>query len=194
MSHVENFLILASTTANLIHTADIEDIIQDLIEDRDGGGRVFVLGAGGSAANASHMVNDLRKLCNIEAYCPTDNVSELTARVNDEGWESFFVKWLQVSKFNSKDALFILSVGGGDAERGISVNLILATDYAHVYGGRVMAIVGRQNSYVARYAESSCVIPESDPSLMTPMSEAFQGIVWHCIVSHPLLQVQKTTW
>ena len=119
MSHVENFLILASTTANLIHTTDIEDIIQDLIEVRDGGGRVFVLGAGGSAANASHMVNDLRKLCNIEAYCPTDNVSELTARVNDEGWESFFVRWLEVSRFNNKDALFILFITDIHTERPI---------------------------------------------------------------------------
>jgi D-sedoheptulose 7-phosphate isomerase len=194
MNHIENFLILASTTANLIHTPDIEDIIQDLIEVRDSGGRVFVLGAGGSAANASHMVNDLRKLCNIESYCPTDNTSELTARVNDEGWENFFVRWLEISRFNNKDALFILSVGGGDSSRGISVNLIRATDYAHAHDGRVMAIVGKQNGYVARYSDSCCVIPETDPNLITPMSEAFQGIVWHCIVSHPSLQIQKTTW
>jgi len=194
MDHIDYFFSMASRVADDLNRNDVQDLIQDLITIRDQGGRVFVMGAGGSAANASHMVNDLRKLCHIEAYCPTDNVSELTARVNDEGWDTAFEKWLEVSRFNIKDGLFLLSVGGGDSVRKISVNLIRATDFAHSKGGTVMSIVGRSDSYLARYSESCCVVPRYDDRLVTPMSEAFQAIIWHCIVSHPLLQQQKTTW
>jgi D-sedoheptulose 7-phosphate isomerase len=194
MEHIDYFFSIASRVADDLNRHDVQDLIQDLMTIRDQGGRVFVMGVGGSAANASHMVNDLRKLCHIEAYCPTDNVSELTARVNDDGWEYVFENWLKVSRFNEKDGLFIMSVGGGDLVRNISVNLIRATDFAHSKGGLVMSIVGKNDGYLARYSESCCVVPKYDDRFITPMSEAFQAVIWHCIVSHPLLQQQKTTW
>lgn len=157
-------------------------------------GRVFILGIGGSAANASHMVNDLRKLCNIEAYCPTDNVSELTARTNDEGFETIFENYLRTSNFTSSDCLFILSVGGGDKDRNISVNLIKAIDYCHIKGGKVYGIVGRSSGYTAKTGDCVILVPPLFPDRITPHSEAFQAVIWHCIVSNPKLQKNKTTW
>ena len=157
-------------------------------------GRVFVIGVGGSAGNASHMVNDLRKLCNIEAYAPTDNISELTARTNDEGFETVFVEYLKGSRFCYKDALFVLSVGGGNEEKNVSVNLINAIKYANQKTAQVFGIVGKSDGYAANYGDIVVVVPVACDERITPHSEAFQSVVWHCLVSHPILQKQKTKW
>lgn len=194
MKHVDKFLKCVSSIAEQIDPKVVAQLVEELVLIRKNYGRVFVLGVGGSAANASHLVNDLRKLCHIEAYCPTDNVSELTARVNDENWEDYFVNWLNISRFNSDDALFILSVGGGDKQRGVSVNLINATNFAHDNNATVLSIVGKADGYVALNSDVACIIPDVDDKLITPLSEAWQGVIWHGIVSHPLLQAQKTTW
>lgn len=194
MSFIEHYLSEVTFTTNSLSSEDIETIVNYLKQVRDNDGRVFVLGVGGSAANASHMVNDLRKLCDIEAYSPVDNVSELTARVNDEGWEYFFERWLKTSKLTEFDCIFVLSVGGGSQERNISVNLIRAINLAHDVGAAVLSIVGKPDGYAALHSDACCVIPVSDQNLLTPISEAFQAIVWHCIVSHPELQIAKTTW
>jgi D-sedoheptulose 7-phosphate isomerase len=153
-----------------------------------------VLGVGGSAANASHAVNDFRKLCDFEAYAPTDNVSELTARTNDDGWSGVFAAWLRTSRVNSKDALLILSVGGGDRERNVSPNLVEALDEARKRGVRIFGIVGRDGGYTGKMAHTAIIIPVADAALMTPHSEAFQAVVWHCLVSHPKLKLNRTKW
>jgi D-sedoheptulose 7-phosphate isomerase len=157
-------------------------------------GRVFIIGVGGSAANASHMVNDLRKLCHIEAYAPTDNVSELSARTNDEGFETVFQSYLETSKFSQNDVLFVLSVGGGSQERNVSVNIIKAINYAKSQNGIVLGITGKSDGYLATNADEVVIVPSVNPDRITPHSEAFQAVVWHCLVSNPLLQKQKTKW
>lgn len=182
--------------AQLIDKPAIERIVDVLKYTRDNSeGRVFVLGVGGSAGNASHMVNDLRKLCGIEAYCPTDNVSEVTARTNDEGFDTVFEEYLRGSRFTYKDTIFILSVGGGDEEKNVSVGLIKAIKYAQSKDANIVAIVGKPDGYTAinEYV-LSVVIPPVEPTRITPHSEAFQAVVWHCIVSHPNLQINKTKW
>jgi D-sedoheptulose 7-phosphate isomerase len=158
------------------------------------GGRLFFLGVGGSAGNCSHAVNDFRKIVGIEAYAPTDNVSELTARTNDEGWSSVFFQWLKVSKLNHKDAIFIFSVGGGNLEKNISPNLVEAVKLAKSIGAKVLGIVGRDGGYTAQSADACVVIPTVNPENVTPHSEAFQGIVWHLLVSHPDLKMNQTKW
>jgi D-sedoheptulose 7-phosphate isomerase len=155
---------------------------------------LFVLGVGGSAANASHAVNDFRKLCELEAYAPTDNVSELTARTNDEGWSGVFSAWLRTSRASDRDALLVLSVGGGDRERNVSPNLVEALDEAANRGLRIFGIVGRDGGHTARMAHIAVVIPVVDSALVTPHSEAFQAVVWHCLVSHPKLMLNRTKW
>lgn len=172
----------------------IEQLADELLQLRDRQGRLFILGVGGSAANASHAVNDFRKLCAIEAYAPTDNVSELTARTNDEGWETVFSEWLKISKLSSNDALLILSVGGGNAERCVSVNLIKGIDLAKEKGAKVFGIVGRDGGYTKQKGNVVVVIPTVSTDRVTPHSEAFQACVWHCLVSHPLLQKVATKW
>lgn len=172
----------------------IEAIVKELIKLRENKGRLFVLGVGGSAGNASHMVNDIRKLCEIEAYCPTDNVPELTARTNDEGFHTVFDRYLGVSNFNKNDAVFILSVGGGDEEKNVSVGIIHAAQYAKAHGGRVFGIVGKKDGYTAKNADVCVVVPAIEPKRITPHSEAFQAVVWHCIVSNPKMQVHATKW
>lgn len=157
-------------------------------------GRLFILGIGGSAGNASHMVNDMRKLCKIEAYAPTDNVSELTARTNDEGFDTVFVEYLKTSNFCHKDALFILSVGGGNEEKNVSVNLIKAIQYANKKSGQVLGIVGKEDGYTANYGDVVVVVPVANTDRVTPHSEAFQSVIWHCLVSHPKLQKNNTKW
>jgi D-sedoheptulose 7-phosphate isomerase len=157
-------------------------------------GRLFILGVGGSAANASHAVNDFRKLCAIETYAPTDNVSELTARTNDEGWETVFSEWLKISRLNKNDGILVLSVGGGSREKNVSVNLINALDHAKSVGATIMGIVGRDGGYTAEVADVTVIIPTIDAGLVTPHTEAYQAVVWHCLVSHPKLQVQETKW
>lgn len=172
----------------------VNDLVYALTAVRNGGGRVFVLGVGGSAGNASHMVNDLRKLCGIEAYAPTDNVSELTARTNDEGFETIFEGYLKVSRFTSSDAILILSVGGGNKEKNVSVGLINAIDYAKAKGGLVLGIVGKADGYTAQVGHSVVVVPLVNSNRVTPHSEAFQAVIWHGIVSHPDLQINATKW
>jgi D-sedoheptulose 7-phosphate isomerase len=157
-------------------------------------GRLFLLGVGGSAANCSHAVNDFRKLCGIEAYAPTDNVSELTARTNDEGWASVFVEWLRTSKLSGKDVVFVLSVGGGSLEKNISPNLVSALQYAREVGAQVVGIVGRDGGYTAKVADACLIVPTVNPETVTPHTEALQAVVWHLLVSHPALKIAATKW
>ena len=177
-----------------IDPENIERIVDLLVDVKSVGGRLFVLGIGGSAANAGHAVNDFRKLAGIEAYAPTDNVAELTARTNDEGWQTVFSGWLKVSNLNSKDCLFILSVGGGNKEKNVSPNLIEAIDFAKEVGARVTGIVGRDGGYTAQNAEVCLIVPTVNPITVTPHSESFQTVVWHLLVSHPKLKSNPTKW
>jgi D-sedoheptulose 7-phosphate isomerase len=168
--------------------------VEILAAGRTRGGRLFVLGVGGSAANASHAVNDFRKIAGIEAYAPTDNVSELTARTNDEGWETVFRGWLAVSRLGPADTLLILSVGGGNIERNVSPNLVAALKYARERSATVIGIVGRDGGYTASAADACVLIPPVNPDTVTPHTEAFQAIIWHLMVSHPKLKVSQTRW
>ena len=177
-----------------LDVAAIEAVAQHLVETRSRGGRLFILGVGGSAANASHAVNDFRKIAQIEAYAPTDNVSELTARTNDEGWSSVFEAWLRVSRLSSKDLLLVLSVGGGSQEANISPNLVAALQYARLVGSTIIGIVGRDGGYTAQVADACVIIPTVNSAHVTPHSEAFQAIVWHLLVSHPLVKQVPTKW
>jgi D-sedoheptulose 7-phosphate isomerase len=177
-----------------INPADCEKCVAELRAVREHGGRLFMLGVGGSAANASHAVNDFRKIAGIETYAPTDNVSELTARTNDEGWASVFVEWLRTSKLNSKDCLFILSVGGGNIEKNVSPNLVAALQLAKQVGAHIIGIVGKDGGYTAKVADACVIVPTVNPNNVTPHSEAFQAVVWHLFVSHPDLKVNQTKW
>jgi len=172
----------------------IENIVSDLKILKEMKGRVFVIGIGGSAGNASHMVNDLRKLCEIEAYAPTDNVSEITARTNDEGFDTIFEEYLRISNFDSYDMLFVLSVGGGNLEKNISVALCKGINYARSKHGTICGIVGRTDGYTVEHAHHCVKVPLTEEQRITPHSEAFQTVVWHCIVSHPKIQIRKTKW
>ncbi|MDJ0838701.1 MAG: SIS domain-containing protein [Acidobacteriota bacterium] len=194
MSHAQTYFQEAAQVCSQIDTARIEAMAQTLAEVRERGGRLFIIGVGGSAANGSHAVNDFRKLCGIETYAPADNVSELTARTNDEGWETVFSGWLQVSKLNEKDAVFVLSVGGGNAEKNVSVNIIRALDLARERGASVLGIVSRDGGYTAKVGDVVVVVPVVNPDRVTPHAEGFQAVVWHCLVSHPKLQVKATKW
>ena len=195
MNFVENYFDEVAYIAKNINYPSIREAVNVLRTTRDiTEGRVFVLGVGGSAGNASHMVNDLRKLCDIESYCPTDNVPELTARTNDEGFDTVFEGYLKISRFNYKDTIVILSVGGGDEERNVSVGLIKAIKYAKQMDGTIVSIVGKADGYAATHSDTVIVVPVADPSRITPHSEAFQAVVWHCIISHPDLQINKTKW
>jgi D-sedoheptulose 7-phosphate isomerase len=191
MDHVNEYFNETSYIVENIDRQKIEQLADSLSRVE---GRVFVIGVGGSAGNASHMVNDLRKLCHIEAYAPTDNVSELTARTNDEGFDTVFVEYLKGSRFSYKDALFVLSVGGGNEQNNVSVNLVNAIKFAKSKIAHVFGIVGRRDGYAAKYGDVVVVVPEANPDRVTPHSEGFQAIVWHCLVSHPKLQKQKTKW
>lgn len=193
-SHARTFFGEVAEIAKTIDLGRIEALASGLAELRAAGGRLFLLGVGGSAGNCSHAVNDFRKLCGIEAYSPIDNVSELTARTNDEGWDTVFSGWLQISRLSSKDALFIMSVGGGDADRGVSVNLIKAIELAKSCGAKVFGIVGKPNGYTAKNGDVVVVVPQVNADRVTPLSEGFQAVVWHCLVSHPALQVVATKW
>ena len=192
--HTQIYFREVAKVAEAIDKAAIERLTQELVALRERQGRLFLLGVGGSAGNCTHAVNDFRKLCGIEAYSPVDNVSELTARTNDEGWDTVFAGWLEVSRLGPKDALLIFSVGGGDVARNISVNLIKAIDLAKSRGAKVFGIVGRDSGYTATAGDTVVVIPQVNPAWVTPLSEAFQAVVWHCLVSHPKLQVRQTKW
>lgn len=172
----------------------IQSMVSRLVKVRAEGGRLFFLGVGGSAGSCSHAVNDFRKLCGIESYSPIDNVSELTARINDEGWENCFADWLKVSRLKKEDALFILSVGGGSAEKNVSPNLVKAIDYAKSAGASVLGIVGRDGGYTARQADACVVIPVVNAESITPHTEAFHAVIWHLLVSHPDLKSAATKW
>jgi D-sedoheptulose 7-phosphate isomerase len=180
--------------ANSVSPDDIERVIELLKSIRERQGRLFILGVGGSAANAAHAVNDFRKLADIETYAPTDNVAELTARTNDDGWQNVFVPWLKTSRLSSSDCIFILSVGGGNKERQISVNLCEAIDYAKSVGAKVTGIVGRDGGYTATNADAVVIVPTVNAESVTPHSESFQEVIWHLMVSHPMLKVNPTTW
>jgi D-sedoheptulose 7-phosphate isomerase len=194
MSFSEQHLKETIEITEAIDPERIEKIVELLADVKAIGGRLFVLGVGGSAANAGHAVNDFRKLAGIETYAPTDNVAELTARTNDEGWETVFSGWLRVSRITSKDCLFILSVGGGNKEKNVSPNLIEAIDLAKEVGARVTGIVGRDGGYTAQNADVCLVVPTVNPNTVTPHSESFQTIVWHLMVSHPKLKSNPTKW
>jgi D-sedoheptulose 7-phosphate isomerase len=192
--HAKQFFAAVGRIATEIDYATIERLAAELALLRARGGRLFLLGVGGSAGNCSHAVNDFRKLCGIEAYTPVDNVSELTARTNDEGWDTVFSGWLEVSRLSDRDAILIFSVGGGDAERNISVNLVRAVDLARRRGAKIFGVVGRAAGYTARHGDVVLVIPPVDPDRITPLSEGMQAVVWHCLVSHPELQRHGTKW
>ena len=177
-----------------VNPADCEKCVAELKAVRERGGRLFILGVGGSAANASHAVNDFRKIAGIEVYAPTDNVSELTARTNDDGWASVFVEWLRGSRLNAKDCLFILSVGGGNLEKNVSPNLVAAIKLAKEVGARVIGIVGKDGGYTAKVADACVIVPTVNPNNVTPHSEAFQAVIWHLFVSHPDLKINQTKW
>lgn len=190
-------LLFLEESAQLIRALDAERIDQltaGLAAVRDRGGRLFILGVGGSAGHASHAVNDFRKLCAFEAYAPTDNVSELTARVNDEGWDTSFSEWLKVSRLSASDAVLVFSVGGGNPEKNISTNLVRALEHAQATGARVFGIVGRDGGYTARVAQACVVIPTASEERVTPHTEGLCAVVWHLLVSHPLLKRAPTKW
>lgn len=191
---ISAYLSEAAQIAKLVSVEEIEKVIDLLKLVREKKGRLFILGVGGSAANAAHAVNDFRKLTNIESYAPTDNVAELTARTNDEGWQNVFVPWLKISRLSSSDCVFILSVGGGSRERHVSVNLCEAIDYAKTVGASITGIVGRDGGYTAQNATAVIIVPDVNPASVTPHSESFQSVIWHLMVSHPKLKVSPTTW
>jgi D-sedoheptulose 7-phosphate isomerase len=194
MSYSEQHLQETAEIVSRLDPALCEKAVELLAAVREGGGRLFVLGVGGSAANASHAVNDFRKIAGLECYAPTDNVSELTARTNDEGWSTVFAEWLKGSRLNGKDALLIFSVGGGNLEKNVSPNLVAALKLAKERGASVLGIVGRDGGYTAQVADVAIIIPTVNPSNVTPHSEAFQAVVWHLLVSHPKLKVAQTKW
>jgi D-sedoheptulose 7-phosphate isomerase len=194
MSFTTDYLAQSRQVLDRLDVAAIDRIVARLVDVRRSGGRIFFLGVGGSAANAAHAVNDFRKLCNFEAYAPTDNVAELTARTNDEGWETVFVNWLRTSRLRPADLIFVLSVGGGDLARNISPNLVRAVQYAKEIGAKVVGIVGRDGGYTARMADACVIVPTVDAETITPHAESFQGLVWHLLVSHPALKAAATKW
>jgi D-sedoheptulose 7-phosphate isomerase len=190
----EKFLAEAAEILQRLDRANLEKAAKMIGELRATGGRLFILGVGGSAANASHAVNDFRKIAGIEAYAPTDNVSELTARTNDEGWSSVFEGWLKTSKLHERDAVLVFSVGGGDVERNVSPNLVAALKLAKAVGAKIIGVVGRDGGYTAKVADVCVLIPVVNAVHVTPHSEAFQAVVWHLLVSHPAVKVEQTKW
>jgi D-sedoheptulose 7-phosphate isomerase len=193
-THTSRYFAHIADIALALDVGGIDRLVRELIELRERGGRLFLLGVGGSAANCSHAVNDFRKLAGIEAYTPCDNVSELTARTNDEGWDTVFAEWLKGSRANDRDAVLVLSVGGGDAVRNVSPNIVRALDEAKRRRLRIFGIVGRDGGYTRQVGDHVIVIPTVDADLVTPLAEAFQAVVWHCLVSHPTLAVQRAKW
>lgn len=194
MGFAEDYLLEAKEIIDRLNKEIVEEVVTVIAEARDRGGRLFILGVGGGAGNASHAVNDFRKIVGIEAYAPTDNVSELTARTNDEGWESVFVEWLKTSRLKTGDVVFVFSVGGGDLEKNVSPNLVSALRYAKEVGARICGVVGRTGGYTAQVADACVLIPTVDPLRVTPHTEAFQGVIWHLLVSHPTLKKSQTKW
>jgi D-sedoheptulose 7-phosphate isomerase len=194
MDHTAAFIADAKAILDRLDRACIDRLATLLVDLRSRGGRLFFLGVGGSAANCSHAVNDFRKIAQIEAYAPTDNVSELTARTNDDGWETVFANWLRVSKLAATDMIFVLSVGGGDLENNISPNLVRALQFARQVGAKIGGICGRSGGYTAKVADACVIVPTVNPAMVTPHAEAFQGVIWHLLVSHPALKAAETKW
>ena len=194
MSFSQTYCAEARNILEQLDTSAIERLAELLAETRSLGGRLFILGVGGSAANASHAVNDFRKIAGIEAYAPTDNVSELTARTNDEGWSSVFEAWLRVSRLRTNDLVLVFSVGGGNLEKSVSPNLVAALQFARTTGARIAGIVGRDGGYTAQVADVCVIVPIVNPAHITPHTEAFQAVIWHLIVSHPAVKRAETKW
>lgn len=194
MSYVDNYLAEVTAITAQIDRAEIEKMIQIMLDIRRNNGRVFFLGVGGSAGNASHAVNDFRKIAGIESYSPCDNVSELTARTNDDGWESVFAQWLKGSRLNDRDGVFVFSVGGGNSEKSVSVNLVRALEYAKKTGAKIVGIVGRDGGFTGKVADACTIIPTVNAATVTPHAEAFQGVIWHLIVSDPRMRVAEMKW
>ena len=194
MTYTEQHLQEATEIIGRLDVSSIERTAELLADLRSRGGRLFLLGVGGSAANCSHAVNDFRKICGIEAYAPTDNVSELTARTNDEGWASVFIEWLKVSRLVERDAVLVFSVGGGNVEKNVSPNLVAALQYAKEIGATILGVVGRDGGYTAAVADACVIVPTVNPQNVTPHTEAFQAVVWHLLVSHPRLKAAQTKW
>jgi D-sedoheptulose 7-phosphate isomerase len=194
MTFTEDFLKEVQAVTQQLDAKSIDAVVEQLLAIRERGGRLFILGVGGSAGNASHAVNDFRKICGLECYAPTDNVSELTARTNDEGWATIFAAWLAGSRLSRKDGLLVLSVGGGNVEKNVSPNLVRALQFAQEVGATITGIVGRDGGYTAKVADAVVIVPTVNPDHVTPHSEAFQAVVWHLFVSHPRLKVNQTKW
>ena len=194
MGYVTEYLADAKAIIDTLDLAVIERIVDEIAEIRDNQGRLFFIGVGGGAGHASHAVNDFRKIAGIESYTPTDNVSELTARINDDGWESAFVNWLRGSHLNSRDGIFVFSVGGGNAEKNVSVNIVSSLKYAKEVGAKVFGVVGRDGGYTAQVADACVVIPPVRKETVTPQTEAFQAVIWHLVVSHPKMQKFEMKW
>jgi D-sedoheptulose 7-phosphate isomerase len=194
MSFVRKYLEEAKRIIDGFDVETVERMVTFLATARSANGRVFFLGVGGSAGNCSHAVNDFRKIVGIEAYAPTDNVSELTARTNDEGWETVFVEWLKVSHLKPEDIIFVFSVGGGNLEKNVSPNLVRALQYAKTIGAKILGVVGRDGGYTAKVGDAVCIIPTVNPEAITPHAEAFQAVIWHLLVTHPALKAHQTKW
>jgi len=193
-SYTEHYL---NETIQVVEQLDrdaIDRMVQLFVETREKGGRLFILGVGGSAGNASHAVNDFRKIAGMEAYAPTDNVSELTARINDDGWDTAFARWLEGSRLRATDLVFVLSVGGGNREMNVSVNLVKALEYAKEIGAKICGVVGRDGGFTAEVADACAIVPTISAHSVTPLAESFQAVIWHLIVSHPDVQVGETKW
>jgi D-sedoheptulose 7-phosphate isomerase len=194
MSYAAQHLKETAEIVAKLNPDECEKCVQELVGVRARGGRLFVLGVGGSAANASHAVNDFRKIAGLECYAPTDNVAELTARTNDEGWATIFSEWLRCSRLSSKDALLIFSVGGGSTERNVSPNLVSALQLAKQVGARIVGVVGKDGGHTAKVADACVIVPTVNPNNITPHAEAFQAVIWHLFVSHPALKINQTKW
>ena len=194
MVYTNEYLSEVKLIVDRIDPKAIERMIDLIVEIRKNNGRMFFLGVGGGAGNSSHAVNDFRKIAGIEAYSPCDNVSELTARTNDDGWEQVFVGWLKGSRLNNNDGVFVFSVGGGNVEKNISANLVRALEHAQVVGAKILGIVGRDGGYTGRVADACVIVPTVNPNTVTPHTEAFQAVIWHLIVSHPKMRISEMKW
>src|SRR5579862_1151908 len=194
MSYTKQYIDEATEILRRLDAAQIDAMLEMIVDLRRRGGRLFFLGVGGSAGNASHAVNDFRKIAGIESYAPTDNVSELTARVNDDGWDTAFANWLKISRLSGNDMVFVLSVGGGDLERNISPNLVRALEYSKQVGAKILGVVGRDGGYTARVADACVIVPTISAETVTPHAEAFQAVIWHLLVSHPELRAAAMKW
>ena len=194
MSYTRTHLQETAAILRLLDVDAVESMVAMLAALKAAGSRIFFLGVGGGAANSSHAVSDFRTLAGIEAYAATDNVSEITARINDDGWASTFVEWLKVSRLHANDAVFVFSVGGGDVQRGVSPNVVAAVQYARQIGAKVLAVVGRDGGYTASVADAAVVVPTVNPATVTPHTEVFQGLIWHLLVTHPKLKVREPKW